>query len=194
MLGPYAEWLVDTGGIQDMTRHGASWRVGLGFLVIGLGLFGIAAFMAIHVVQEMRIGRGLIIDGEEISAFVVTAERIERSDCEHNQPSICQSAYTYPATVVYEVAGLRTGAELRLTSEEYTAYETGIEVFVDVIYLPSDPTEVERSRGARLYAAERDTLLIYVLAAFGLTFTLIGSIALLVARKQAARPSTGQGR
>ncbi|MBY4891680.1 hypothetical protein KUL25_02750 [Rhodobacteraceae bacterium N5(2021)] len=172
----------------------------MGFLAIALGLLGIATFMGVHVVQETRIGRGLIFEGATAQALIVTAERTERTQCSRSQRSVCWPANTHVATVVFEVEGLRSGAELRLSPDEYTAYESGAEVFIDLIYLPSDPTQVERTRGARLNAAERDTVHIYVLLGFGVLFAAIGIIALLLGRKQTAPPptdtppSTGTGR
>lgn len=177
-----------------MKRGGKLGAVGLGLLAIGLAVLGVAAFLAIFVVQETRIGRGLAERGASTEALVVSAERIERSQCARSQRAVCWAADNYIAIVVYHVSGLRSGSELRLTAEEFQAFETGTEVFVDLVYLPSDPAHVERTQGDRLAAAGRDTLHIYILMAFGLTFTAIGSIALLVARKQAPRLSTGQGR
>lgn len=177
-----------------MRRRGNSWGIGLGFLAIGLALFGITAFMAAYAVQEARIGRALVDAGVPAQALVVSAERIERSQCSRSQRAVCWAADNYIATVVYDVAGRRAGAELRLTADEFATVQSGTEVFIDLVYLPTDPPEVERAQGDRLARASSDMLSIYVLAAFGLTFTLIGSIALLVARKRAARPSTGQGR
>lgn len=167
--------------------------IGWGFLAIALGLFGIATFMAFHAVQETRIGQRLIVEGEVTQALVVTAERIERTQCSRSQRAVCWPANSQIATVVYQIEGLRWASEIRLAAEEYDTYLAGSEVFLDLIYLPSAPAEVERARGARLARAEQDFIHIYILAGFGLLIATIGSIALLIARKQSVRPSTGPG-
>lgn len=176
-----------------MTRRGSPWMVAFGFLGIGVVLLGIAAVMAAYVVQETRIGRGLQETGEQASALVVSAERIDRTQCSRSQRRMCTRADNLIGTVVYQVSGLRVGTEIDLTEAEFAAHQAGEDVFIDLIYLPSDTPQSERTQGARLAAAGRDTLHIYVLAVFALTFAAIGSIALLVIRKRAAPLSTGPG-
>lgn len=174
--------------------HRAFLLVTFGFLSIGVALLGIAVFIAVQTVQEVRIGRGLIETGEPAQALVVTAERVERAQCDLSQWFICSPPVNIIATVVYQVSGLRSGAEVRLTPEEYEAYLAGQEVFIDVFYLPSFPAHVERTQGDRLAAATRGTLPLYILAALGLIFLTISGVAALVARKRTRALSTGQGR
>lgn len=93
--------------------------------------------------------------------------------------------------MVYTVSGQRWGVELRVGEEKVEAYTAGEEIFVDLIYLPEDPSHVERTSGARLRAAGRDTLQVYGLMAFRLTFAVIGGVVTRIARKHAPCPSTG---
>ena len=137
--------------------------------------------------SETRIGQALLDTGTPAQALVVSAERIERSQCSRSQRAICVAADNLIATAVFDVSGLRAGTEIRLSPDEFDTYETGAEVFVDLIYLPSDPSEVERSPGQRLSSASGNMLNIYVLAAFGFTFALIGGIAVLITRKRTRR-------
>lgn len=169
-------------------------RGGLGCLAIGGVLVGIAMFMGVPALQEIRTGRGLVATGEPGRALVVTADRVERSQCPRSQRALCTEASTAIGTVVYQVAGLRAGTDIRLTSDEYEAYVEGGEVFVDLIYLPAHPPFVERTPGQRLSRAQRDMRPIYILAAIGLSLAAIGGAAMLVARKQAAYLSTGPDR
>jgi hypothetical protein len=164
--------------------------VGFGFLGIGIALLAIVVFMATHAVPEARIGRALVDTGEPTEALVVSVARIERSQCSRSQRFICTSSMTIIGTVLTQVDGQRTATEARLTSRELATYDAGQDLFIDLIYLPTDLTEVERAQGDRLSAAQSSMLSIYVLAAFALTFTLIGGVTLLVARKRAPRPST----
>ncbi|GAB5446491.1 hypothetical protein [Gymnodinialimonas sp.] len=157
---------------------------------MGLLLVCLTAYMAFDLVREHRIGRGLIFDGTPAQALLVSAERIERSQCSRSQRFICTQSDNYIGIVVHQVGGLRWGAEFRLTLDEFTAHGAGEEVFVDLIYLPSDPIRVERTRGTRLAAAERDTPFVAILAAFGLISTAIGGFILRRTRKPAAPPST----
>lgn len=146
-------------------------------------MLAITLWLIYHTMAETRIGTALVETGQETQALVVTAERLEHSQCSLSQLFICTPAANIIATMVYQVSGLRYGSEIRLTSEEYEAFAEGQEVFVDLIYLPSAPLEAERSPGARLTAASTPFLQIYVAAAFAITFLAIGGIAALIARK-----------
>lgn len=177
-----------------MTSKNSPRMVGLGFLGIGLALLALTTFMGVHAVKETRIGRGLVETGTEASAFLVSAERLERSQCDRSRRFLCTLSVNYIGSVVYQVSGLRWGTDIRLTEAEYEAQVAGEEVFIDIIYLPSDPPQVERTRGARLFAAQRSSTSIYVMAGFGLLFTAIGGAVTLVLRKLGRAPSTGPGR
>ncbi|ABD54795.1 hypothetical protein [Jannaschia sp. CCS1] len=174
-----------------MKRQSSPVLIGLGFLGLGVALLAFAAVLTGHVTKETRIGRGLLETGEVTRALLVTADRMERTQCSRSQRRICTAADNFIGTVVYQVPGRRSGADIRLTPDEFEAYIAGEEVFIDLIYLPAFPTHVERIPGARLANAGADTLTIYVMAAFGLTLALIGGVAMRIARKQTARPSTG---
>lgn len=159
-----------------------------GFLSIGAVMLATALWLIFQTMSETRIGAALVESGEATQALVVTADQIERGQCTRRQRAICGAADNFIATVVYRVEGLRAGREINLTQAEFAAFVAGEEVTIDLIYLPTAPLAVERTQGAHLANTRTAFGQIYVVAAFAITFLVIGGIAALVTRKRAPAP------
>ncbi|WP_224814565.1 hypothetical protein [Hasllibacter sp. MH4015] len=167
-----------------MTRYALPF----GFGFIGLAMLALALVLYLHMLSELRIGERLVADGVATDALLVTAEHRERLSCRGGTIKVCRPSDFALGQIVYLVEGRRAVTTLTINEADFTAFSSGEEVRVPILYLPDDPLEIERSRGARLNAARGQTLTIVVCAAFGITFALIGAIAGLVVRKRAGAP------
>lgn len=166
-------------------RTNAPRLLAMGFGFIGLVMLLISGATGVRAYQDTQIGTSLIETGEPTQALVVTATRVERSQCSRSQRAICVDADNLIATIVYQIDGLRAVREFNLTREEFTAYKAGEEVLINLIYLPAAPLEVERTAGDRRAAAQGNTLTIFVQTAFGIIFLVIGALAGRALRKRA---------
>ncbi len=165
-------------------RTSAPRLLALGFGFIGFVMLAITGATGVQSYQDHRIGTLLVETGEQTQALIVTVQRLERNQCSRSQRAICVGAQNIIATIVYQVPSLRAASELNLTLREVIDFEDGEDVLIDLMYLPSAPQYVERTSGDRLATARGSTTAIYVQAAFGITFLVIGALTGRASRKR----------